>query len=224
MHPVRTSSGLLDSTDEHLVDRDAIFQRFARDHAALSESVCLAAEVRGPPKPSNRKWPRSVRKWRPTASITCGPSCRAPPAGRSSACRSTAQPLPGPPVQRGAGEHVVGRVGPRQIAHRQPAQHGGCRARPGSANRWSGFGRSSSSRPRPTASCLPQLVTNQRPVLDQLVFIKLHHHARTLLAHPRNQESRYSFAAGDSFLTDTPVSADREPLIGQDRCQNTGRA
>jgi hypothetical protein len=64
-------------------------------------------------------------------------------------------PLPGPPVQRGAGEHVVDRVGPRQIAHRQPAQHGGCRARPGSANRWSGFGRSSSSRPRPMASCLP---------------------------------------------------------------------
>jgi hypothetical protein len=28
-----------------------------------------------------------------------------------------------------------------------------------------------------------QLVTNQRPVLDQLVFIKLHH-ARTLLAPP----------------------------------------
>jgi hypothetical protein len=34
------------------------------------------------------------------------------------------------------------------------------------------------------AGHLPQLVTNQRPVLDQLVFIKLHHHARTLLAHP----------------------------------------
>jgi hypothetical protein len=55
MHPVRTSSGLLDSTDEHLVDRDAIFQRFARDHAALSERVRLASEVRGPPKPPNRK-------------------------------------------------------------------------------------------------------------------------------------------------------------------------
>jgi hypothetical protein len=34
------------------------------------------------------------------------------------------------------------------------------------------------------AGHLPQLITNQRPVLDQLIFIKLHHHARTLLAHP----------------------------------------
>jgi hypothetical protein len=46
-------------------------------------------------------------------------------------------------------------------------------------------------------------------MLDQLVFIKLHHHARTLLAHPRKQESRCSFAAGDSFLTDTPTNRGR---------------
>ena len=34
------------------------------------------------------------------------------------------------------------------------------------------------------AGHLPQLITNQRPVLDQLIFIDLHDHARTLLAHP----------------------------------------
>ena len=282
--------GLLDSTDEHLVDCDATLPAVRARYAAMSERVRPVSQVPRTAKAAEPEWPRSVRRCRPAASITCASSCSASPAGPSSACpvnraaqivwtpgqprrrahavpppgldhrpvrrpaaAATAAgrggncrrprsrppppgvpgllrrgrvherhvgrrgggdqvveqqrgPLPGPPVQRGAGEHVVDRVGPRQIAHRQPAQHGGCRARPGSANRWSGFGRSSSSRPRPKASCLPQLVTNQRPVLDQLVFVKLHHHARTLLAHPCNQESRYSFAAGDSFLTDTPCS------------------
>lgn len=50
------------------------------------------------------------------------------------------------------------------------------------------FTRRSSAKPKRVAPALaghlPQLITNQRPMLDQLIFIDLHDHARTLLAHP----------------------------------------
>ena len=50
------------------------------------------------------------------------------------------------------------------------------------------------------AGDLPQLVTNQRPMLDQLIFIKLHHHARTLLAHPVTRRADTRLRLVTAFL------------------------
>ena len=113
--------GLLDSTDEHLVDCDATLPAVRARYAAMSERVRPVSQVPRTAKAAEPEWPRSVRRCRPTASITCALSCSASPAGPSSACRSTAQP-------RSSGPLASPDVG-RMLCHLQGWTTGQCEGR-----------------------------------------------------------------------------------------------